>query len=189
MRTQWQAWTSLSLCAAVLLGSASAACQKAATEGEPIPWSHVVKARGELYPAACAHKEDGKTYVVEGFPHWPDSTLCTGNDCRVDVHPNNDADGEPAESAEGYVRLTVKMKGVFGGFVEEPELLNATAQTTGVASGKRTTTTGTIAKDSLALSLSDKSVVNNRTRVRAFFQIRDVNGTCELRYVGGARAL
>ncbi len=181
-------------------------CSKPATSGESIPLAEIsmgseaAQAAGNnLWPAACkTRKGDGKTYYADGFPHWADTYLCRNDDCSIKLHQTNKADGTPATKGEvpgqtpdkypGYVPLTVAMKWTFGGFVDKPELGGATVKQEGVTSNKTTTTTGELAKDSLSLHLSDGTTVNNRVRVRAFFKINDVNGTCELRYVGGMRA-
>jgi hypothetical protein len=167
-------------------------CKNPASDGASIAWAEVAKGtestRGITPPPACAHKGDGKVYAVEGFPHWAESDLCRGDDCNVRLYQKNAPDGSPMEdSSVGYVPLIVAMKGALGGFVEKPELANASSTTSGVTSNKRTTTSGSLVPDSLKLHLSDGTAVNNRVRIRAFFEIADTNGICELKYRGGVK--
>lgn len=142
-----------------------------------------------LWPAICETKKGSKTvFAVEGFPHWSQSELCRGSECYISLYQANAPDGSPLESnapdRPGFVPLSVPMKNVLGmGLIEKPKM-TVTSRSDEVQYSR---TTGVVAKDSLALQLSDGSVVNNRVRIRAFFKVADVNGTCALKYLGGVR--
>lgn len=175
---------------------AGAGCSKPPTTGDPIAWSEIStgaegsEPRGAAGPPACAHRGDGRTYVVEGYPHWAKHSpwFCRNDDCFIEIVPANDADGAPLDGPEGWVSLTVKKKGMFGGLVEPPKLHDVAVIHEGVTSGKSVTTSGQLEKDSLELTLSDGSTVNNRVRIRAFFRLVDLNGGCVVSYVGGVRS-
>lgn len=167
-------------------------CKKpAATKGDPIAFEKLASGTGstELWPPICAEKGNGKTYMVEGYPHWSTSYLCYGSDCYVDLYEKNNPDGTPSDrsngdkSFRGYVHLTVEPR-----FVDPPAFAKEQVKVSGVGANRTRETSGVLVKDSLALHLSDGSVVNNRVRIRAFFRVRDLNGTCQLDYLGGERA-
>ncbi|MBX3219487.1 MAG: hypothetical protein KF795_03140 [Labilithrix sp.] len=170
------------------------ACSSPATKGDPIAFREMAVGRAGLMssePEVCSRKAAGTVFQVEGFAHWrQEGELCSGDVCTVELFQVNKPDGSPLRRPdlpleqqagyEGYVRVLVNMKGIVGGFIEKPRLENPRW------AGKNLTV-GEVAKDSLALHLSDRSLVNNRTRIRAFIKVSDVNGACDVRYVGGER--
>jgi hypothetical protein len=167
-------------------------CKKPmATTGDPIAFDKIASGNGstELWPPVCAEKGNGKVYMVEGYPHWSRSYLCYNKDCFVDLYEKNKPDGTPSDLSNGdktfrgYVHLTVEP-----GIIEEPQFSKEQTKVSGVGGNRQRETSGVLVKDSLALHLSDGSIVNNRVRIRAFFRARDLNGTCQLDYLGGERA-
>lgn len=184
----------LLLLAATLGAIGAAGCSSPATKGEAIAFREMAVGRAGLAssePEVCGRKAAGTVFQVEGYVHWrQEGELCAGDTCTVEIFQANKPDGSPLRRPDlpleqqagydGYVRVLVGLRGMFDGFIEKPKLENPRW------AGKDITV-GEVAKDSLALHLSDRSLVNNRTRIRAFIKVSDVNGACEVRYVGGER--
>jgi hypothetical protein len=173
-------------------GILSTQCSKPpATKGEPIAFEKLASGTGsgELWPPVCKEKGNGKTYMVEGYPHWSSGSLCRNDDCFVDLYEKNNPDGTPSDRASGdktfrgWVHFTVEPR-----FIEKPQFRKEESKTSGVGANRTHETSGVLVPDSLALHLSDGSTVNNRVRIRAFFSVRDFNGTCQVDYLGGERA-
>lgn len=178
----------------VLLGLLLGACSKGVKGGEPIAFRELAVGYDGLNdsnPRACARKNEGKVFAVDGFPQWTQSgELCSGDDCTLWIYEQNKPDGTPLSRADlpsaqqpghnGNIRLAVAKKGALGGFVDPPKYKSSSSSVKGG-------TIGSIERDSLGLHLSDGTVVNNRTRVKLFVKVSDVNGACDVRYVGGAK--